>query len=551
MGAHCSQTFRMSRLRKFLLAVGTAAVVLGGCMTPPEALKMSDEAASGIVAEKQKTLFGDSRPFDVVRPEGREHPASIDAATGLASRPAPLKLSRGNILEYAARNSREFQTERERLYRAALALASEREDFTFHPFARVGTDVKEAAGVDSVSGNTQIGTTRLLERGGSFLLFAGASFLTFGSGGASTTSSLLGMNLSLPLFRNAGEDVAMENLRQADRNALYALRDFERYKQRFSVDVEVRFLRLLSLARQVGNEERNLQRLRETRERNEALAEAQRLTEIQVDQARQNELDAQSRVLLSKNRFQSAQDEFKRILGVPVDLLIDVDPNELADLEPLMARGAPVPDTVAMRQGLRLRLDLQNVRDDLTDAMRQITLAENALEPDLRLDLLGEVPNAPGSTFRPRFEDGVYRAGISGDLGLYRDSEAFSLRSAHLDRESAARAIEGYEDVVKTEIRLAMRNLEQGRINYDIQKNAVAVAARRVESVNEFILRGDAATRDLLEAQSSLVRAENSLSDAIVEYRNSFLSFYRDTGALVLRPEGLDHETSDALLQAP
>jgi hypothetical protein len=49
--------------------------------------------------------------------------------------------------------------------------------------------------------------------------------------------------------------------------------------------------------------------------------------------------------------------------------------------------------------------------------------------------------------------------------------------------------------------------------------------------VNEFILRGDAATRDLLEAQSSLVRAENSLSDSIVEYRNSFLSFYRDTGA--------------------
>ena len=74
------------------------------------------------------------------------------------------------------------------------------------------------------------------------------------------------------------------------------------------------------------------------------------------------------------------------------------------------------------------------------------------------------------------------------------------------------------------------------------------MAKRRVESVNEFQLRGDATTRDLLEAQEALVNAENDLVNALVEFRIAYLNFYRDAGALVVSPEGLDHETSDALL---
>ncbi len=520
-------------------------------MTPDEAIATSDAHAADIVAEKQKGLFGESRPFDVKRPESRVHPSRLDPSTGLVSGAEVFPLSIRSVLDLAARNSREFQTERERLWRSALALASEQEDFTSHPFARFGTDTTDSPTGASTQGDTQIGVSQLLKRGGSLLLTAGGSFLRFAQGGGGSSGTFLGLSLSLPLLRGGGEDVALENLRQADRDAMYALRDFERFKQRFAVDVEIRFLRLLSSSNQVGNEERNLERLRMTRERNEALAEAQRMTVIQVDQARQTELDGQSRLLLARNRLQTSLDDFKEILGLPVDLVVAIDPRELATLEAQMARSIPVDESGAMRQGLRIRLDLQNVRDDLTDTIRKIKVAENALEPDLTLGLSGNVPSAPGSNFRPRFDGATYRGSVDVDLGLYRNVEAFRLKVAHLNRESALRAIEAFEDAVKSDIRLSLRNLEQARTSYAIQKNAVAVAERRVESVNEFILRGDEKTRDLLEAQSSLVRAENSLSDALVDYRSAFLSFYRDTGALVVRPEGLDHETSDELLLAP
>ena len=42
--------------------------------------------------------------------------------------------------------------------------------------------------------------------------------------------------------------------------------------------------------------------------------------------------------------------------------------------------------------------------------------------------------------------------------------------------------------------------------------------------------------------------AENDLVNSLVEFRITYLNFYRDAGALVVSPEGLDHETSDALL---
>ena len=114
---------------------------------------------------------------------------------------------------------------------------------------------------------------------------------------------------TLPLLRGAGEDVVLENLRQADRDVLYAVRDLERFKQTFSVQVETQYFRVLASARRVQNEERNLASLTEARRRNEAFAEAQRITEIEVDQARQDELRARNRVVVQRNNFQGLLDD--------------------------------------------------------------------------------------------------------------------------------------------------------------------------------------------------------------------------------------------------
>src|SRR5262249_38614463 len=327
-----------------------------------------------------------------------------------------------------------------------------------------------------------------------------------------------------------------------------AVRDLERFKQTFSVDVETQYLRVLASARHTKNEERNLESLTQARLRNEAFGQAQRITEIEVDQARQDELRAKNRVVVQKNAFQAQLDSLKNTLGLPVDLPVVLDESTLDELAKNIDQPLAVPEEQAMAKGIQLRLDIQNVKDQICDAKRRIRVAEDNLRSDLTLALTGRPESENLKPFKVRFLDGRYTASVDADLALDRRVESVSLKVAHLDLAVAIRNLEDIMETVKSEIRQALRTVGAARESYRIQERAVAVAKRRVESVNEFILRGDATTRDLLESQESLVNSENDLIDALVDFRVTFLNFYRDAGALVVSPEGLDHETSDALL---
>jgi outer membrane protein TolC len=535
-------------------AAATVAVLFGaaGCLSPEEALRETDEEAADIVAEKQTAAFGAARPFDVRTPADRVAAATVDPETGLATRPAPIEINLRTAFELAAKNSREYQDQKERLWRAALALIDQRERFRPFPFFQWSTTATRDHGTgDTFSADAELGVTKVLESGGTFALSAGGNFLRFlQSPSLKSAASFLSLAVSIPLLRGAGEEIALENLRQEERNVIYALRDFERFKQTFAVRIESDYLRLLTQAKQIQNEERNLENVAEARRRNEALAEAQRLTQIEVDQARQDELRAQNRVIQRRDAFDGAVDAFKTTLGIPVDLSARLDSSDLTPLEALLDRPFGHEERSATARGLRIRLDLQNIRDRVIDADRRIRVAEDALGPDLTLLLNADPSSDDLKPFRYDF-GGRYSASLAGDLGLDRDAERVALRRAHFDRAASLRDVEEFSDDVKRAVREALRTLSQRRESYSIQKLAVAVAERRRESVIEFRNRGDATTRDLLEAQEALVTAENALADALVEFRIAYLGFYRDTGALIVRPEGLDHETSDALLAAP
>ncbi len=541
---------RTVRLWPVTLAV--LGLMFAGCLSPEQAIAETDAEATGIIADAQRQTFGETRPYSVDVPADRLRNQVLVRETGLATRPSPLHIDLRTAFDLAAKNSREYQSQKERLYRSALALIRDREHFRVNPFFNLSGDATSDADRQSLGTSGEIGATKVLERGGQVVLSTGGNFLRFITNPtAETASTFLNLVVSLPFLRGAGEDVALENLRQAERDVIYALRDLERFKQTFAVDVEARYYRLLESQRRVANEERNLVSVSEARRRNEAFAEAQRLTQIEVDQARQNELTAKNRLLAQNNAFAADLDDFKTSLGLPVDLAVTLETNEIDGLVAFLALQFDVDETVALRHAPGLRLDYQNVHDQIADADRRIKVAENALLPTLDLSLSGRPQSDNLRPFKVSFENGRYVAGVDTDFGFDRDVESVSLRQAHLDLDDAVRAEEAIQDRLKAQIRTALRAVAQSRESYAIQEKAVAVARRRVESVNEFMLRGDATTRDLLEAQDALVNAENDLVGALVDYRVAYLNFYRDTGALVVKPEGLDHETSDALLRSP
>jgi len=65
-----------------------------------------------------------------------------------------------------------------------------------------------------------------------------------------------------------------------------------------------------------------------------------------------------------------------------------------------------------------------------------------------------------------------------------------------------------------------------------IQAQSAVVAQERVKSSNLLLEAGRARKRDLLEAQESLLLAQNSLTSAVISYRMAKLELQPDMGLI-------------------
>ena len=94
-------------------------------------------------------------------------------------------------------------------------------------------------------------------------------------------------------------------------------------------------------------------------------------------------------------------------------------------------------------------------------------------------------------------------------------------------------------DNVKLQVRNTYRKLIESATRYKIQKDSLILAQERVNSAKMLLKAGRATARDLLEAQSALLSAQNNTTSTLVDYAVSKLNFYRDIGILKVRPDGL------------
>jgi hypothetical protein len=291
---------RAARLIPVLLAAA-----LAGC-GPSHYRKQADSHVYALINEKHLALYGSREIYEIERlardpyqglrpadkplmeiPEGIRHQASY-----------PLIVSLENALEIAVYNSRNYQTQKETLYLTALALTEERYQFSTQFSSLLSAFWNRTPGEESVTGSGTLDISRLLKTGASIGINLSTEFLRFLTGDPRrTASSILAVNIIQPLWRGAGQDVATENLKQAERDLVYQIRTFQRFRKIFSVSIASSYYRVLQQRAVARNEMRNHQTLQIARERVEMLAKAGRRPDFQVDQARQDELRAKDRWL--------------------------------------------------------------------------------------------------------------------------------------------------------------------------------------------------------------------------------------------------------------
>jgi outer membrane protein TolC len=122
--------------------------------------------------------------------------------------------------------------------------------------------------------------------------------------------------------------------------------------------------------------------------------------------------------------------------------------------------------------------------------------------------------------------------GLQLNLPLDRLPERNLYRRAIITFEAELRNLTLTLDNLKESIEQGLRTLEQRRQNYDIQKNALELANRRVTSTTMLLEAGRAEVRDLVDAQDSQISAENAVTAALVDYQQTRLQLLLDIGAL-------------------
>ncbi|MCY2994612.1 MAG: TolC family protein [Planctomycetota bacterium] len=265
------------------------------------------------------------------------------------------QLALEDLVDLALINSREFQTQKETLYRAALflTLASYDYDLKFAPTGnRVAVDYtlrdrRNPVPDDSLTIPSAIEGNKVLATGGNLVArFANDIVVTFNSPQefAADVSSRMIFDLSQSVFQR---DIVFEVLTQSERNVVYAARDFARYRKVLFNDLARQYYNLLLNFRTVEIDSRDYFTQLRAFYRAQAEYRAGRLPRFQVDQIEQSLLSSRSRLIGDGNTLEQNLDLFKLQIGLPPELPLHLD---LTELEQLTLRDEATTATERVRR---------------------------------------------------------------------------------------------------------------------------------------------------------------------------------------------------------
>jgi outer membrane protein TolC len=604
-----------------ILPVLLGGLIICGCRSPEKFRENADKVAEDIIKEKQQQALGKTEPLSIERPsetlrrrlmgeQGLQYSSKAslgtDALTPVPNWPdesyprevaspdvgisieakKPLKVSLIDALQVGARNSAEYQSRKESVFQAALDLDLQRNNFrtifasalsagasTDTTGASTRTNLTAGASGDvskqfingaAITGGIAVDLARILTQGGSQTL------------GVDTDASI-----SIPLL-GVSRLTPAENLTQSERNVIYQMWTFERYKRTFAVSVARSYFSVLRQIDSVKNAENNYRSAVQAARFSRRRADAGRITEIEVDQATQRELSGRDGWISAQEQLNSSLDSFKNTIGLPTDANIAVDEKDMDQLrdkankivaqlkdqaksqvtrtaaesapaadDPVALVGASYDDAgplemnmdVATRLALENRLDLRQSIGEVYDAQRLVVLRAAALGVDM--SLVGSVRfTDDDSDGALHYKGGNYSTLLNLDLPIERTSERNAYRKSLISLESATRDVQTLEDQIKLSIRSALRTLLESRTSLKIQAQSVLVAEKRVDSSKLLLDAGRTEIRNLLEAQDALLSAQNSLTAAVINYRIAELELQRDLDLLQVNEQGLWQEFS-------
>ncbi len=537
--------------------------LLAGCNTPTDYKADADQRVYDIIDRKWDGSFGSRVNYKISDTE----PASGDIQIEKAL-PASGILAIPQAVALATAHNRQYQLEKELLYISALDLRLARHEFepfffgkAWGGYARAGE--KDLAGVgtgfdpdqavqeaterrfdpdrllDEPTG-TGFGFNQLLTDGTiiSTEIALGWGRILSGDMAGDALASMLRTNITKPLLRGSHRKVVMENLTQAERNTLYQLRCFNRFRKVFVILIVSQYYMTLQQLDLLRNAQSNYETISSLYEQVEKLVDAGRLLPLELDRLEQEKLRAQDRIVEAQKLYKQALDEFKIALSLPTTVEFQLNPNEIEALRDAEMTYPDFAEDQAIDTALSQRLDLANSADVIADAERKVLVAADGLGPELNLVARTYIPSRDFTSDSRHFTDWA-QALLEMDVPFDRVLEQNIYRKALITLSQRQREYEEAADMVALEVRQAYRDLTEAAERYRLQTEGLELARKRYDNTLLLLQYRRTNSRRVLRAQRDYFDAQNIATEALVNYTIATLNFYRDTGVIQVRPDGM------------
>ncbi len=525
------------------------AVMLGfaGACSPAYHKADADKEVYQIIDSKWKDDFGVKANYTISDYNDPASPNNVEIAEMI---PESGVINLQQAVEIATKFNRNYQTQKESLYKSALSLTGERYKYALQWFGTIDGAYVDDKGTgpghdyDDVSIDASGGVEKqsLFLDGVLFNFGIMIDWTRFLTGDPRTTlESFLSGDVTVPLLGRVAGRQAREDLTQAERSVLYDIRTFNRDRKTFVIDIISGYYRVLELRNSVSITEASYKRQVETVNQLKMEVAVGQKAPSEADEAMQSLLTAENNLIRERQSYEQALDEFKIRLSLPTDANIVLDQNELTALEEIGISQPEYTEEQAIGMALARRLDLANTKDRLEDSARKLELTADEL--GVQLDLTGridDVSSPPGTDFsRLQFHEGRYSLAFAADLPFDRKNQRNIYVRELIDFQQQQRSYDEYIENVKLDVRQAYRNLTETGESYRIQKVGVGLARRRVEEQKLLLEYGRGVIRLLVETEDALVRAQNSLTSALVSHTIAKMRFFRDVGILQVKPDGM------------
>ena len=193
-----------------------------------------------------------------------------------------------------------------------------------------------------------------------------------------------------------------------------------------------------------------------------------------------------------------------------------------------------------------------NNRAALVDSWRLIAFNADALQSRLDIVASGDINTVHNNPVSFRAPTADLRMGVRFNAPFTRLLERNNYRQSIIDYERDRREFIQYLDGVHRSLRTLLRDLEQLRVNLEIQRRAVAISIRRVDLTQEDLNKpsapaapgqqatqlGPTAALNLLTALSDLRNTQDNFMSVWLNYYAARMRLMRDLGIMTLDEQG-------------